>query len=333
MAKGNMLQGMARGKVGDIVFSRLNGEQISRVRNRNPKNPRTNAQLYQRAIMATVMQAYSAGKEIFDHSFQGKSVGAANQRRFMSLNAKKLREMIANDLKNYDLGTITDSDAKVVAPGSVSPVPNKLQVSEGTLTNTLFVLNNEGIYIVADKLTNEKVGEYCTRLGLTENDLFTFVAFVSTSNDPIFVTPGYDGVQIPSVAQFPCEFRFVRYSVKSTALTSNETLTSLNQILEISDYNVTPDYDVQGTPGQRINSRDVYNDNYGVSYGYIRSKIDQDLRSSCDMLLMSSSMTGISSIVALEAWKSGTVAVGDSDLILEGGEGREYVPTGGGDGD
>ena len=43
------------------VFSRLNGQQVSRVRNRNPKNPRTNAQLYQRAIMATVMQAYSAG--------------------------------------------------------------------------------------------------------------------------------------------------------------------------------------------------------------------------------------------------------------------------------
>ena len=72
MAKGNMLQGMARGKVGDVVFSRLNGQQISRVRNRQPYNPRTNKQLIQRAIMATVMLGYSAGKEIFNHSFQGK---------------------------------------------------------------------------------------------------------------------------------------------------------------------------------------------------------------------------------------------------------------------
>ena len=92
MAKGNLFQGMGRGKVGDVVFSRLNGQQIARVRNRNPKNPRTNAQLYQRAIMATVMQAYSAGIAIFDHSFQGKEVGAQNQRRFMALNAKLLRE-------------------------------------------------------------------------------------------------------------------------------------------------------------------------------------------------------------------------------------------------
>ena len=87
MAKGNMLQGMARGKVGDVVFSRLGGEQIARVRNRHPKNPRTNAQLYQRAIMATVMQAYSAGKVIFDHAFQGREIGAGIQRRFMALNA------------------------------------------------------------------------------------------------------------------------------------------------------------------------------------------------------------------------------------------------------
>ena len=74
MAKGNLFQGMGRGKVGDVVFSRLNGEQISRVRNRHPKNPRSNSQLFQRAIMATVMQAYSAGKAIFDHSFEGYAV-------------------------------------------------------------------------------------------------------------------------------------------------------------------------------------------------------------------------------------------------------------------
>lgn len=75
MAKGNMFLGMARGKVGDVVFYRADGQQLSRVRNRNPRNPRTNAQLFQRAIMATVVQAYAAGKELFDHSFQGFQSG------------------------------------------------------------------------------------------------------------------------------------------------------------------------------------------------------------------------------------------------------------------
>jgi hypothetical protein len=94
MAKGNLFQGMARGAVGDVVFSRLNGQQVSRVRNRQPANPQTNAQLYQRAIMATVMQAYSFGKKIFDHSFEGKKKGSECQNAFLSLNSLKLRSAI-----------------------------------------------------------------------------------------------------------------------------------------------------------------------------------------------------------------------------------------------
>ena len=75
MSKGNLFQGMARGSVGDVTFTRVNGQQVARVRNRKPKNPRTNKQLYQRAIMATVMRAYSAGRAIFDHSFEGVKFG------------------------------------------------------------------------------------------------------------------------------------------------------------------------------------------------------------------------------------------------------------------
>ena len=67
---------MGRGKLGDIVLTRIDGQQIARPRNRQPKNPRTNKQLYQRAVMATVMQAYSAGIKIFDHSFPRVSPSA-----------------------------------------------------------------------------------------------------------------------------------------------------------------------------------------------------------------------------------------------------------------
>lgn len=39
MAKGNPLMSQMRGKVGDLVMTRLAGEQITRSRNRHPKNP------------------------------------------------------------------------------------------------------------------------------------------------------------------------------------------------------------------------------------------------------------------------------------------------------
>jgi hypothetical protein len=52
MAKDNLFLGTARGSVGDIVFSRLDGQQVARVRNRAPRNPQSPAQMVQRIIMS-----------------------------------------------------------------------------------------------------------------------------------------------------------------------------------------------------------------------------------------------------------------------------------------
>lgn len=71
MSKGNPFLGMARGKVGDVVMYRLNGEQVMRTRNRHPRNPNTNAQIIQRAVMADVQRVYSLGYQLFNHAFQG----------------------------------------------------------------------------------------------------------------------------------------------------------------------------------------------------------------------------------------------------------------------
>lgn len=65
MAKGNMLLGYARGKVGSLVFSRRKGEQITRARNFAPANPRTNAQLAQRMKMYAPVKLYRQSMERF----------------------------------------------------------------------------------------------------------------------------------------------------------------------------------------------------------------------------------------------------------------------------
>lgn len=44
-----MLLGYARGSVGDVTFSRVKGQQVQKARNRRPNNPRTEAQVLQRA--------------------------------------------------------------------------------------------------------------------------------------------------------------------------------------------------------------------------------------------------------------------------------------------
>ena len=83
---------MGRGSIGDVTLYRNNGNQVTRARNRAPKNPRTRQQTAQRIIMRTAVRAYSVLKELCDHSFQGLGYGAPNMNRFNSVNADFLRQ-------------------------------------------------------------------------------------------------------------------------------------------------------------------------------------------------------------------------------------------------
>lgn len=330
MAKGNMLQGMARGKVGDVVFSRLNGEQISRVRNRHPKNPRSNAQLYQRAIMATVMQAYSAGKVIFDHAFQGKAVGAENQRRFMTLNAKLLRSQIAADID----GNVAAASqvGRVVAPGTIMPVPAELTISEGSYDQSLFsVVEAAGLkaYQIAAKETNETLKDYAARVGLVPGDIYTLVAFSVCKDTTVWETPeisdGYGTVR-------ECQFTYMRMTVKDSVLTSESTSFGYLDI-----------FDIESSPNAQAWQTTAFNDkltigtikpiSFGTNstkgcIGLIRSRKDRDVRSNSQLLYIGNNSSvaadnfnyGIASSYILNAWTSGTQALGDSDLLLEGGD-------------
>lgn len=73
MAKGNIILGYLRGSIGDITFFRAKGQQLSRARNRAPANPRTLAQMDQRAKMACAVKFYTqVGTNFFKYAFEGK---------------------------------------------------------------------------------------------------------------------------------------------------------------------------------------------------------------------------------------------------------------------
>lgn len=324
MAKGNLFQGMARGKVGDVVFSRSNGEQISRVRNRHPKNPRTNAQLFQRAIMATTVQAYAAGKAIFDHSFQGISVGAQNQRKFIKENAKLLREAIAADI-NTPIAT-KEQKGRVVAPGVSQPVPFGYVISKGNYPQNLLVSAENGKYNFPDAKDNEKVKDYASRFGLIAGDIYTIVVFAPQKTEA-FTSPLYDDVLSK---QKNCDFAYVRLTVKDGLNTSEEVLTKIGQLFEIEQPGTVLLYptdiaNLEIGADLEISSLLVDDANYTGTgaIGVIRSRKDEDLRSDTVMQVVYGStaedMFGIASDYLLDVWKAGTQSIGDSDLILEGG--------------
>lgn len=73
MAKGNIILGYLQGSIGDITFFRAKGQQLSRARNRAPANPRTVAQMDQRAKMSCAVKFFSqVGSNFFKYAFEGK---------------------------------------------------------------------------------------------------------------------------------------------------------------------------------------------------------------------------------------------------------------------
>lgn len=188
MAKGNIFLGFGRGKVGDVVFSRQNGEQVTRARNRSPKNPRTPLQLLQRVVMATVSGAYSLMQEITDHSFQGEQVGTMNQSRFIRRNVALLRSQLAEEINAGDMDTITSSArANYSVKGSSLPEMNPYQVSEGTLlpVQTIFAASHFGLRVpgIASTTDAPTYQQVVDGLGLQRGDQLTFLLL--STNDTL----------------------------------------------------------------------------------------------------------------------------------------------------
>lgn len=348
MSKGNLFQGMARGSVGDVTFSRLNGKQIARVRNRNPRNPRTNPQLYGRAIMATVMRAYSAGREIFDHSFEGVAVGAASQNRFLSLNNRVLREYLAADINNSVL--VNKSVNTFVGPKVQSPVPSRYVISEGSLDAGLFGafyggggdgrIDYSGLTAPAEGVTAAAYfGNLVTQGKIAADDLYTVCVFCcSPDSTPLFEIRERTE---PATKQYATSFVYARLRPNMDLLEATE--------LAASELSVT------GRSGTAQNAGVFYVDSYGGtgdaasfaeyltsgiefgdafeisvgdittgSIGVIHSKVNTNLRSSSEMVpsgwgVSADTPFGITAPVILDAWKQGAAQVGTSDLILEGG--------------
>lgn len=131
MAKGNMLLGMARKKVGDLVFYRANGEQITRARNRNPRNPKSDKQSVQRMVLASASKLASILEPIVNHSWEHVQVGGTSVRHFQKKAMDFIRAAAAaqiNGEANVPVAQFTIKGAP--AAGIVEGLP----ISSGSLS-------------------------------------------------------------------------------------------------------------------------------------------------------------------------------------------------------
>ena len=170
-----MLLGHARGKVGDLVFSRVNGQQVIRARAAVVKNPMTESQMIQRIILNTIIQAYSRMTEICDHSFEGIPNGQKCMSAFMRKNLSMLRSHVANERAD---GKLFDEIYAFSPKGMNNFAMNAYIVASGSLPQveieSVSALNGAKIAITAAGAT-PTYEEVITSLGLQRGDQLTFI--------------------------------------------------------------------------------------------------------------------------------------------------------------
>ena len=204
-------------------------------------------------------------------------------------------------------------------------------VSEGTYEQNFF-----GLYIGANEIRwqipltedeGETIAAYAQRTGLIPGDIYTIVAIVRGNN---IVHNGVDmsGQLSEAVGtkQFNSVFAFIRAQVKADVLT-NTAAKADNKVTDIFDVTLENNPDIPVGDGTFVKaiaspfdasavSADSILNSFG-SAAIIRSRLDQDLRSTSYMLVQNNEGYGITSPYILPTWKKGTDALGTSELILE----------------
>ena len=183
MAKTGFWLRNAKGKLAGATIYQQNGETVMR-EIVSPSNPNTNAQILQRIVMHTVMQAYSRMKSICDHSFEGKKKGQECMSYFMKQNVSFARQKIA-DMQAQ--GMDFDEMYNFVPLGVKGFTPNQYQISMGSLPQitTAFVTSNQQT-LASIPVTDNTYQGVCDALGLRRGDQLTFMVIKDIASATAF---------------------------------------------------------------------------------------------------------------------------------------------------
>lgn len=174
-----IMGGGLSGSVGKVTFRKgIKGETIASQKAEKVQNPQTEDQAFQRMCMNTAIKAYSAMKEICNHSFEGVQYGQKSMSVFIQENLYGIKSGFAGISQALNFGFT----AKGVM-GNVAPRP--FLVSKGTLKNPSDVLKW--------KMGAITWREWKKLTGIKEGDQLTIVAFVSSVN----LNEYDDDVQVP----------------------------------------------------------------------------------------------------------------------------------------
>lgn len=160
MAQSKSFFGLRRGSTKSLTFSVYNGKQVTKDRVTEVKNPRSSMQMEQRAVMSTVLKAYSAMKDICNHSFEGVPYGQKTMNTFISENINMIRKQVPRV-------NLSEWKGKIVA--------NAYMISRGSLPSVPYSVDGTHIQFVANPHT---IGQFFDLFGATQvGDMVTTCIF------------------------------------------------------------------------------------------------------------------------------------------------------------
>lgn len=150
MAQSKSFFGLRRGSTKSLTFSVYNGKQVTKDRVTEVKNPRSSMQMEQRALLSTILKAYSLMKDICNHSFEGVPYGQKTMNTFISENIGMFRKEVPNcNLSEWKGG----------------PINNAYLISRGSLPSVEFDADNPFVHFTAKPTT---IGQFFDLFGATQ---------------------------------------------------------------------------------------------------------------------------------------------------------------------
>lgn len=133
MAKSKSFFGLRTGSTKSLTFQVYRGQQVTKDRVYRVANPRTDAQMQQRALIPIVSAARSALKGLVDHSFEGFPYGEASLKEFSALNlragALKVHSYSPIGYSNPGFANLIVSKGSITEPYDVSVGSSGFQIT------------------------------------------------------------------------------------------------------------------------------------------------------------------------------------------------------------
>lgn len=348
MAKSKSFFGLRRGSTKSHTYSILNGQQITKDRVQTVANPKTQKQQFQRAIMATVMAAYSEMKEIEDHAFQGKKKGSENQREFMSRNLVAMR----NAFLQYQDNNTAVANQKYFAVGPKTPtvLPAEWILSHGTMEEQSFLVYEDGnhTFVTPSLVSYTSVsGGYQSTLGQIADDFgivpgmqITFLCVNATNGPRIYevdtadyagyhdwkfkfarlVFKQFDRSEVVGSATESIQELFQNWLPKVVDRSRTDADLYNNLLEEITYFSGNTNFTMDA---ELLLASAGFDETLTGGIGVITSMVDGVERSTSKMEVRS--LTNRAQAVGLSwnwvplAWQNAGTNLGESDLYLEGG--------------